>query len=165
MSWLVGALQTAGSLVDMAGTISGIVYQQRQAAQLERQNQLMEQWMTKQETLQRDQMALTRDLSINGPAERVNAAINAGFDPVSARRLAGSQERVIYGNLDRPIAHIGTMDGIRATRHLESMNAALSTFKQGTPFGKPAPPKYTTGRPSNIGATINLNHSPGSSNV
>ena len=53
MSWLVGALQTFGSLADVAGTVSNIVYQQRQAAQLEKQNELMETWMNKQEALQK----------------------------------------------------------------------------------------------------------------
>nr|AWK57641.1 ORF2 protein [Sapovirus GI.6] len=165
MSWLVGALQTTGSLVDLAGTVSNIVYQQRQVAQLEKQNQLMEQWMGKQEQLQRDQMALTRDLAVNGPVERVQAALDAGFDQVSARRLAGSQERVIYGNLDRPIMHAGTVEGIRNTRHLDSISSSLATFKKGTQFGLSAPPKFNTGRPTSTQPTINLGHTPGSSNV
>ncbi|BAK19407.1 minor structural protein [Sapovirus Hu/D1714-B/2008/JPN] len=165
MSWLVGALQTAGSLVDMAGTISGIVYQQRQAAQLERQNKLMEDWMNKQEALQHEQMQLSKYLAIEGPTARVQAAIDSGFDPVSARRLAGSQERVIYGNLDRPIMQATAIEGIRTTKHLESMNLALSTFKKGTPFGKPAPPRITTGRPGGNNPSINLGHNPGTSQV
>ena len=68
MSWLVGALQTTGSLADLAGTVSDIVYKQRQVAQLEKQNQLMEQWMHKQEALQKSQMDLTRDLAVNTPS-------------------------------------------------------------------------------------------------
>ena len=165
MSWLVGALQTAGSLVDMAGTISGIVYQQRQAAQLEKQNRLMEEWMGKQEALQRSQMELTRELAVNAPVARVQAALDAGFDQISARRMAGSNERVIYGNLDRPIMHAGTMEGIRNTRHLESISSSLATFKNGTQFGKPSPPKFMTGPPKTQQATINIGHNPGSSHA
>ncbi|AGO21657.1 ORF2 [Sapovirus Hu/G1/BE-HPI01/DE/2012] len=163
MSWLVGALQTTGSLVDLAGTVSDIVYKQRQVAQLEKQNQLMEQWMYKQEALQKSQMDLTRDLAVNTPVYRVQAALDAGFDPISARRLAGSSERVIYGNLDRPIMHAGTMEGIRQTNHLNAISSAMATFKNGTQFGKPAPPKIQTGTPTK--PSINLNHQPGSSSV
>nr|CAE54861.2 structural protein [Sapovirus Hu/Chiba/000496/2000] len=165
MSWLVGALQTAGSLVDTAGTISNIVYQQRQAAQLEKQNQLMEMWMNKQEALQKSQMELSRDLAVNGPALRVQAALDAGFDAVSARRMAGSGERVIWGNLDRPLMHAGTMDSIRNTKHLESISHSLATFKNGTPFGKSAPPQFKQGRPAATTAQIQLGPKPGSSSV
>nr|QUS47512.1 ORF2 [Sapovirus GI.1] len=165
MSWLVGALQTFGSLADVAGTVSNIVYQQRQAAQLEKQNELMETWMNKQEALQKSQMELTRDLSINGPAARVQSALDAGFDEVSARRIAGSGERVIWGNLDRPIMHAGTMDSIRQTKHLDSLSHSLATFKNGTPFGKPAPPTTKFGKPQATIAQINIGHNPGSSSA
>ena len=85
--------------------------------------------MYKQEALQKSQMDLTRDLALNTPVYRVQAALDAGFDPISARRLAGSSERVIYGNLDRPIMHVGTMEGIRQTNHLNAISSAMATFK------------------------------------
>lgn len=58
MSWLVGALQTLGGLTDVASTISGVVYQHKHLEQLRRQNDLQQEWMARNEQLQRDAMQL-----------------------------------------------------------------------------------------------------------
>nr|AGH15841.1 small basic protein VP2 [Sapovirus swine/WG214D/2009/USA] len=159
MSWMIGALQTLGGLTDVANTISGIVYQQRQLDLLQQQTQLQAEWMRRNEQLQRDSLALSRELSTEGPTLRFQSALAAGFNPVDARRLAGSGERVVRGYLDQPVFHQGDLVGLRATSHLNTMNAALTTFKQGHPLGTGSPPKPTTGTPQPQGFA-NPNYQP-----
>nr|AWK57619.1 ORF2 protein [Sapovirus GIV]AWK57677.1 ORF2 protein [Sapovirus GIV.1]AWK57681.1 ORF2 protein [Sapovirus GIV.1] len=167
MSWLVGALQLGGALVDAAGSVSNMVYQHKQLELLKQQNQLYSTWMAKNEQLQRDSMALSEKLSTEGPALRVKAALDAGFDPVSARRLAGSGERRIQGYIDMPVMTQQQSSAHWVNGNLAKVNSALTTFQQGTPFGKPQPPKFQTGGP-NIGnnrPTVNIGHNPGSSSA
>lgn len=145
MSWIVGALQGLAGLSDVANTVSGIAYQHRQLDLLRQQNELQAQWMVKNEALQREAMAMTRDLSVNAPAQRMRAALDAGFNSVDARRLAGSSERVIRGYIDRPVMLRTNLEGLRQTNNLLTMNSALETFKKGTPFGMSAPPRVQQG--------------------
>lgn len=144
MSWIVGALQALGGLTDVGSTISGAVYQHRHLNQLRRQNDLQEQWMARNEQLQRDAMEMTRDLSINAPSQRVKAALDAGFDVVSARQLAGSNERRINGYLEQPIRTIDQAMGVQSRGNLTTMSNAMATFQQGTQFGMRAPPQRPT---------------------
>lgn len=145
MSWIVGALQGLAGLSDVANTVSGIAYQHRQLDLLRQQNELQAQWMVKNEALQREAMAMTRDLAVNAPAQRMRAALDAGFNSVDARRLAGSSERVIRGYIERPVMLRTNLEGIRQTNNLLTMNSALETFKKGTPFGMSAPPRVQQG--------------------
>ncbi|AQM55648.1 putative minor structural protein [Sapporo virus] len=167
MSWLVGALQGLGGLTDVASTISGMVYQHRHLEQLKRQNDLQEQWMARNEQLQRDAMQLSRDLAIQAPALRVQAAINAGFDVVSARQLAGSGERRINGYLEQPVRTIDQAMAIQSRGNLTTLSNALSTFQNGTQFGMKAPKNFS--RPNYNQQSrppfVNLGPSPPSTNV
>lgn len=147
MSWLSGALQTGAALVDIAGTVSNIVYQQRQASLLAKQNQLYAQWMHTNEQLQRDSMRMTSELATQGPAMRVQAALDAGFSTRDARRLAGSSEQYIKGYVDMPVMTMHEANGLQVYGNFSRVSQALSTFHSGTPFGKPQPPGFQTGRP------------------
>lgn len=157
MSWVVGALQALGGLTDVGATISGAVYQQRHLDQLRRQNDLQEKWMARNEQIQRDAMKMSQDLAVNAPSMRVKAAMDAGFDVVSARQLAGSQERRINGYLEQPLRTIDQAMGVQSRGNLASLSNAMSTFQQGTPFGMRSParpamtgfgnPNYTGSRP------------------
>nr|AEM37582.1 VP2 capsid [California sea lion sapovirus 1] len=167
MSWLVGALQASGGLTDMAGTIGGIVYQQQHVHQLKRQNDLQLEWMRRNEQLQRDAMQMTWDLSTQAPSLRVKEALAAGFDPLSARQLAGSSERRISGYLEQPIRTIGEAVATRSTGNLATMSNAMQTFQQGSPFGMRAPagfanPNY---QPRPNPPRVNLGPRPPVSNV
>lgn len=160
MSWVAGALQGAAGLTDMASTVAGIVYQQQHVQQLRRQNDLQFEWMQRNERLQREAMEMSRDLAANAPSLRVKAALDAGFDPVSARRLAGSGERVISGYLDRPIQTIGEASAQRSTGHLGAMNATLSVFQNGTQFGMRQPAHWGPPPSSLPGGFSNPNYKP-----
>ncbi|BBK20255.1 structural protein [Sapovirus GV] len=162
MSWIVGALQTLGGLTDVASTISGIAYQQRHINQLRRANDLQAEWMARNEQLQRDAMAMNMELSTRGPALRVQAAIDAGFDPLSARQIAGSNERRISGYLEQPVRTVDRAMAVQSHGNLTGLSNAMTTFSHGTRFGMRAPgqarPVATQGRP-----IINLGHPQGES--
>nr|CAE54852.1 minor structural protein [Sapovirus Hu/Chiba/990727/1999] len=140
MSWFTGASLAAGSLVDMAGTIPSIVAQQRQIDLMAEANRIQANWVRRQEALQIRGQDISRDLAVNGTAQRVESLVNAGFTPVDARRLAGGTETVSYGLLDRPILQRGVLSGITETRHLQTMQGALSAFKSGASYGAPPAP-------------------------
>lgn len=173
MSWVVGVLQGLGGLTDVASTISGAVYQHRHVNQLRRQNDLQLEWMRRNEVLQRDAMQMSMDLSTKAPALRVQAALDAGFDAVSARQLAGSGERRINGYLDQPIRTIGEAMAVQSRGNLTTLSNALNTFQTGTPFGMKPPagfqmypqgfpnPNYAGGR----GPVVNLGPRPPQINV
>nr|AWK57649.1 ORF2 protein [Sapovirus GII.5] len=166
MSWINAAALGLGSVVDMAGTISSIVAQHRQIDMMAEANRIQQDWVRRQEQLVMRGQDMSRDLSINGPAQRVESLVNAGFTPTDARRMVGGSETVSYGLLDRPILERSILAGISETRHLQNMQGALSAFKTGTGVGtKPAPagfgnPNYRTGPPK-----INLGFNPPSTNV
>lgn len=167
MSWLVGTLQSLGGLTDVASTISGMVYQHRHLDQLKRQNDLQEQWMARNEQLQRDAMQLTQDLAVNAPAMRVQAALNAGFDVVSARQLAGSTERRINGYLDQPIRTIDQAMAVQSRGNLTSLSNALATYQKGTQFGLKQPKGFKSpiAAEQSRGPTITLGPPPPSTNL
>nr|UYU26113.1 minor capsid protein [Sapovirus GV] len=164
MSWIVGALQTLGGLTDVASSISGAVYQQRHINQLRRANDLQAEWMARNEQLQRDAMAMNMELSTRGPALRVQSAIDAGFDPLSARQIAGSNERRISGYLEQPVRTVDRAVATQSHGNLVGLSNAMSTFSHGTRFGMRAPsraqPSVTTGRP-----VVNLGQPSGESRV
>lgn len=144
MSWVVGALQGLAGLTDVGATISGAVYQHRHIEQLRRQNDLQLLWMQKNERLQRDAMQMSMDLATEAPARRVKSALAAGFDPLSARQLAGSSERRINGYLEQPIRTVGDAMGVQSRGNLVTMSNALATFQNGTQFGMKAPAGFQT---------------------
>nr|QBY26586.1 ORF2 [Sapovirus GII] len=166
MSWFTGAALAAGSVVDMAGTISSIVAQHRQLDLMAQANKIQQEWVTKQEALARRGQDISQDLAINGTAKRVESLINSGFTPVDARRLAGGTETVQYGLLDRPILHRGVLTGISETHHLQSMQGALSAFKQGSKYGAPpAPAGFINPNYQSAPPRVNLGFRPPSTNV
>lgn len=166
MSWLVGALQTLGGLTDVASTISGVVYQQKHLEQLRRQNDLQQEWMARNEQLQRDAMQLSRDLSTHGPALRAQAAIEAGFDVVSARQLAGSGERRINGYLEQPIRTIGEAMAVQSRGNLTTLSGAMSIFQNGTQFGMKQPKNWKLQRAEQSrGPVVNLGPRPPSTDL
>ena len=71
MSWFTGAALAAGSLVDMAGTVSSNVAQHRQIDLMAQANQIQRDWVNKQEALMRRGQDISRDLAVNGTAQRV----------------------------------------------------------------------------------------------
>nr|AWK57573.1 ORF2 protein [Sapovirus GII.1] len=140
MSWFTGAALAAGSVVDMAGTISSIVAQHRQLDLMAQANRIQQDWVNRQEALIARGQDISRDLAVNGTAQRVDSLVKAGFTPVDARRLAGGTESVQYGLLDRPILQRSVLSGITETRHLQSVQGALSAFKNGSSYGAPPAP-------------------------
>nr|QIE08084.1 minor structural protein [Sapovirus GII] len=166
MSWFTGAALAAGSLVDMAGTVSSIVAQHRQIDLMAQANQIQRDWVNKQEALMRRGQDISRDLAVNGTAQRVESLVGAGFTPVDARRLAGSSETVQYGLLDRPILQREVLAGISETHHLQSMQASLSAFKRGSSYGAPpAPVGFANPNFQPAPPRVNLGFRPPSTNV
>ncbi|BBA54642.1 minor structural protein [Sapovirus GV/HkKa2-1] len=160
MSWIVGVLQGLGGLTDVASSLSGIVYQQRHANQIRRANDLQMQWMARNEQLRRDAMDMDYRLGTEGPALRVQSALAAGFDPLSARQIAGSHERRISGYLEQPIRTVDRAVGVQSYGNLTTMSNAMATFRNGTRFGKPQPQGFQNNRP-----VLNLGPRPPESSV
>lgn len=166
MSWFTGAALAAGSLVDMAGTVSSIVAQHRQIDLMAQANQIQRDWVNKQEALIKRGQDMSQDLAINGTARRVQSLVEAGFTPTDARRLAGSGETVQYGILDRPILQRGILTGISETHHLQTMQGALSAFKKGSSYGAPpAPAGFVNPNYQLAPPKVNLGYRPPSTNV
>nr|BCG68661.1 minor structural protein [Sapovirus GII.1] len=159
MSWFTGAALAAGSVVDMAGTISSIVAQHRQLDLMAQANRIQQDWVNRQEALITRGQDISRDLAVNGAAQRVDSLVKAGFTPVDARRLAGGTESVQYGLLDRPVLQRSVLSGISETRHLQSVQGALSAFKNGSSYGSPSRPRGLR-QPKLPGCTPKVNTGP-----
>nr|AFR11843.1 ORF2 [Sapovirus Sewage/California/2009]BAL41650.1 ORF2 protein [Sapovirus Hu/20072248/2008/JP] len=166
MSWSQGLALAAGSIVDMAGTISGIVAQQRQAAAMEEANRIQADWVRRQEKLAYRAQDISADLAVNGVARKVDSLVQAGFTPLDARRLAGGTEVVLHGTIERPVLPRTVLQGIADTHHMQSNINAVRAFNYGTPTGTPPPPpgfnnpNYRGGPPK-----VNLGYRPPTTNV
>lgn len=166
MSWFTGAAMGLGSVVDMAGTISSIVAQHKQIELMKQANQIQSEWVHKQEALAIRGQDLTRELSIHGPALRMQSLVDAGYNPVDARRMLGSTETVQYGLMERPVLQRSVITGISETKHLQSVQQALNTFKNGTSIGtKPAPTGFGNPNYQSRPPHVNLGHNPPVTNL
>lgn len=87
-SWTTGALGAAGLIGDLAGTVGNLVL----GAQANNINDKLAntQLAILQANLQLQQQALQQSLDWNDPGKRVEMALQAGFDPISARQVAGA---------------------------------------------------------------------------
>ncbi|BBA54634.1 minor structural protein [Sapovirus GIII/HgTa3-1] len=165
MSWVAGAMQGAGLLGDLAGTIGQIVLHNKQLNIVKSFNQA-------QIELAKDQLKQNVELvnryyefNENLPVNQYNSAVSAGFDPVSARQLAGSREVRYLGGQQTPLLHQGQMQQMMfSSKHLMQAQNVLGTFSRGTPGvtpskglpkpqGMPRPPGTTATIPV-AGATI-----------
>lgn len=87
-SWTTGALGAAGLLGDLAGTVGSLVIGAENTAVNQQLAQLQTQAL--QLNLQLQKEALQQQKDWNDPGVRYQMALDAGFDPTSARQLAGA---------------------------------------------------------------------------
>nr|WAK45941.1 MAG: minor structural protein [Porcine sapovirus] len=152
MSWVAGAMQGAGLLGDLAGTVAQIVLHNKQLNIMNSFNQAQIQ-LAKDQLKQNQQLAdqyykFNADL----PANQYNSAVRAGFDSVSARQLAGSREVRYLGGQQTPILHQGQMHQMMfSQKHLMQAQHVLGTFSRGTPG---VTPSKGLPKPQGITATV-----------
>nr|UJQ88286.1 MAG: small basic protein [Sapporo virus] len=152
MSWVAGAMQGAGLLGDLAGTVAQIVLHNKQLNIMNSFNQAQIQLAKDQ--LQQNQHLASQyyDFNANLPVNQFNSAVSAGFDAVSARQLAGSREVRFIGGQQTPLLHQGQMQQIMfSPKHLMQAQHVLGTFSRGTPGVTPS-----KGLPKPQGITANL---------
>ncbi|ALV13254.1 minor structural protein [Porcine sapovirus] len=161
MSWVAGAMQGAGLLGDLAGTVAQIVLHNKQL-------NIMNSFNQAQIQLAKDQLKQNLELAnqyyefnANLPANQYNSAVGAGFDSVSARQLAGSHEVRYLGGQQTPILHQGQQHQMMfSSKHLMQAQHVIGTFHRGTPGvtpskGLPKPQGVTTTpKPQGITATV-----------
>nr|WPV63138.1 MAG: VP2 protein [Jingmen bat sapovirus 1] len=87
-SWTTGAIGAAGLLGDLAVGVGGLVIGAENNAVNQQLAQLQAQALQLNLQLQKESLELSRDW--NNPGKRVKAAMDAGFDPISARQIAGA---------------------------------------------------------------------------
>lgn len=152
MSWVAGAMQGAGLLGDLAGTVAQIVLHNKQLNIMNSFNQAQIQ-LAKDQLQQNQQLASQYyDFNANLPVNQFNSAVSAGFDAVSARQLAGSREVRFIGGQQTPLLHQGQMQQIMfSPKHLMQAQHVLGTFSRGTPGVTPS-----KGLPKPQGITASL---------
>nr|UYU25359.1 minor capsid protein [Sapovirus GIII] len=159
MSWVAGAMQGAGLLGDLAGTIGQIVLHNKQL-------NIQKSFNQAQIELAKEQLKQTKDLANqyykfneNLPVNQYNSAVRAGFDAVSARQLAGSREVRYLGGQQTPLLHQGQMQQLMfSPRHLMQAQHVVGTFSRGTPGVTPSKglprPQGITPRPQGVTANV-----------
>nr|ALV13257.1 minor structural protein [Porcine sapovirus] len=139
MSWIAGAMQGAGLLGDLAGTIGQIVLHNKQL-------NIMNSFNQAQIQLAKDQLKQNRELAnqyyefnANLPVNQYNSAVGAGFDSVSARQLAGSREVRYLGGQQTPLVHQGQIHQMMfSPKHLMQAQHVVGTFSRGMPGVTPS---------------------------
>uniref|UniRef100_A0AAU7E245 ORF2 protein n=1 Tax=Rousettus bat calicivirus TaxID=3141901 RepID=A0AAU7E245_9CALI len=127
-SWATGAMLAAGAASDMLTGLGNLVM-----AGLNYQNQVRVQ--QQQLALARDQLALLDKTS--NPVTIFQNALGEGFDPVSARQLAGSHEMRYMGATPLPPLYNREFLALTGTRVGPQMLAANSAFVNGVPRTTP----------------------------
>nr|ADN84681.1 hypothetical protein [Sapovirus pig/HW20/2007/KOR] len=152
MSWVAGAMQGAGLLGDLVGTVGQIVLHNKQLNIMNSFNQAQIQ-LAKDQLKQNQQLAQQYyDFNANLPVNQFNSAVSAGFDAVSARQLAGSREVRFLGGQQTPLLHQGQMHQIAfSSRHLMQAQHVVGTFSRGMPGVTPS-----KGLPKPQGITANV---------
>lgn len=159
MSWVAGAMQGAGLLGDLVGTVGQIVLHNKQLNIMKSFNQAQIE-LAKEQLKQNEQLAQQYyDFNANLPANQFNSAVSAGFDLVSARQLAGSHEVRYLGGQQTPVLHQGQMQQMMfSSKHLMQAQNVLGTFSRGTPGVTPSKglpkPQGITPRPPGVSATV-----------
>nr|UYU25376.1 minor capsid protein [Sapovirus GIII] len=162
MSWVAGAMQGAGLLGDLAGTIGQIVLYNKQLNIQKNFNQAQLE-LAKEQLRQNQNLANQYyEFNANLPVNQYNSAVSAGFDAVSARQMAGSHEVRYFGGQQTPSLHQGQMQQMMfSSKHLMQAQNVLGTFSRGThgvtpSKGLPKPQGITSRplRPQGVSATI-----------
>ncbi|ACP43738.1 small basic protein [Sapovirus pig/sav1/2008/CHN] len=159
MSWVAGAMQGAGLLGDLAGTIGQIVLYNKQLNIQKSFNQAQME-LAKEQLKQNQQMANQfYEFNSNLPANQYNSAVSAGFDSVSARQLAGSREVRYLGGQQTPLLHQGQIQQMMfSPRHLMQAQHVVGTFSRGIPGVTPSKglprPQGITPRPQGVTASV-----------
>lgn len=158
MSWVAGAMQGAGLLGDLVGTVGQIVLHNKQLNIMKSFNQAQIE-LAKEQLKQNEHLAQQYyDFNANLPVNQFNSAVSAGFDSVSARQLAGSREVRYIGGQQTPLLHQGQMQQIMfSPRHLMQAQHVVGTFSRGMPGVTPSKglpkPQGVTARLPVVGAT------------
>ncbi len=159
MSWVAGAMQGAGLLGDLAGTIGQIVLYNKQLNIQKSFNQAQME-LAKEQLKQNQQMANQfYEFNSNLPANQYNSAVSAGFDSVSARQLAGSREVRYLGGQQTPLLHQRQIQQMMfSPRHLMQAQHVVGTFSRGIPGVTPSKglprPQGITPRPQGVTASV-----------
>nr|ALT14132.1 VP2 [Sapovirus Bari/5020/2007/ITA] len=137
----MGASLIASALGDLALGASNTATGHRQVSAMEEANRIQREWMANQTNLLTQQMNLSYDLAINGPARKFESAIKAGYTPTDALRLSGSTHSVILGMIDRPIMPARDVYAIGTTTNtLQRIYHGMDVARQGLSSGAPAAP-------------------------
>lgn len=161
MSWVAGAMQGAGLLGDLAGTIGQIVLYNKQLNITKSFNQAQIE-LAKEQLKQNEKLANQYyDFNANLPVNQFNSAVDAGFDSVSARQLAGSREVRYIGGQQAPLLHQGQMQQMMySSKHLMQAQHVVGTFSRGVPGVTPSKglpkPQGIRPRPQGVTATVPL---------
>nr|QGH59223.1 VP2 [Porcine sapovirus] len=152
MSWVAGAMQGAGLLGDLAGTIGQIVLYNKQLNIMKSFNQAQME-LAKDQLKQNQKLANQYyDFNANLPINQYNSAVSAGFDSVSARQLAGSREVRYLGGQQTPLLHQGQVHQMMySSKHLMQAQNVVGTFSRGMPGVTPS-----KGLPKPQGITANV---------
>nr|AQQ78880.1 putative minor structural protein [Bat sapovirus] len=160
-SWATGAMMAAGAASDMVTGLGNLVL-----------NAIN---MSNQNAIQRKQLALSsraldlqeRQLEFNAklanPVERYSMALSAGFDPISARQVAGSSEWRTVGATALPSISSHTLQAMQRTSAGMALAKANQIFVGGLPtsggIARPVPYNQLPGnnRP-NLAAKWNESH-------
>nr|UYU25353.1 minor capsid protein [Sapovirus GIII] len=159
MSWVAGAMQGAGLLGDLAGTIGQIVLYNKQLNIQKSFNQA--QMELAKEQLKQNEKLANQYYKFNEslPVNQYNSAVSAGFDPVSARQSAGSREVRYLGGQQTPLLHQGRMQQMMfSSKHLMQAQHVVGTFSRGIPGVTPSKglprPQGITPRPQGVTASV-----------
>lgn len=157
MSWVAGAMQGAGLLGDLAGTIGQIVLYNKQL-------NIQKSFNQAQMELAKEQLKQNKELADqyykfneNLPVNQYNSAVSVGFDAVSARQLAGSREVRFLGGQQTPLLHQGQVYQMTfSPKHLMQAQHVVGTFSRGVPGVTPSKglPKPQGIRPQGITANV-----------
>uniref|UniRef100_A0AAU7E3Q8 ORF2 protein n=1 Tax=Rousettus bat calicivirus TaxID=3141901 RepID=A0AAU7E3Q8_9CALI len=127
-SWATGAMLAAGAASDMLTGVGNLVLN---AINYSNQSKLQH----RQLDLASKQLALL-DATSN-PTTIFQNALNMGYDPVSARQLAGSRETRYMGATPLPVLHNDTYLALNGTKVGPQFLAANSAFVNGVPRTTP----------------------------
>nr|UYU25372.1 minor capsid protein [Sapovirus GIII] len=159
MSWVAGAMQGAGLLGDLAGTIGQIVLYDKQwniqKSFNQAQMELAREQLKQNEKLANQYYKFNENLPVN----QYNSAVSAGFDPVSARQLAGSRGVRYLGGQQTPLLHQGqTQQMMFSSKHLMQAQHVVGTLSRGIPGATPSKglprPQGITPRPQGVTASV-----------
>lgn len=151
-SWTTGALGVAGLAGDLAGTVGNLVL----GAQANNINDKLAntQLAILQANLQLQQQALQQSLDWNNPGKRVEMALQAGFDPISARQIAGAGFVHMQGGVAMGPVRAVEAANLRATNLAHQGLVAGQAFTHGV--GRAARPSdfYTAAHMHQAGQDV-----------